>query len=78
MEPLPGGREIYRGLLLQHLRRSAIRNMLVADVSEHVAMTIAGYRRHEVTDQDEAVGIEELHYAVKKVLEKTGIAMKET
>jgi integrase len=78
MEPLPGGREIYRGLLLQHLRRSAIRNMLEADVSEQVAMTIAGYRRHEVTDQDEAVGIEELHYAVKKVLEKTGIAMKET
>lgn len=78
MEPLPGGREIYRGLLLQHLRRSAIRNMLEAGVSEQVAMTIAGYGRHEVTDQDEAVGIEEPHGAIKKVLEKTGIAMKET
>lgn len=78
MEPLPGGREIYRGLLLQHLRRSAIRNMLEASVSEQVAMTIAGYRRHEVTDQDEAFGIEEPHGAIKKVLEKTGIAMKET
>ncbi|HEY4740394.1 MAG TPA: site-specific integrase [Candidatus Acidoferrales bacterium] len=78
MEPLPGGREIYRGLLLQHLRRSAIRNMLEARVSEQVAMTIAGYRRHEVADQDEAVGIEELHRAIKKVLEETGIAIKET
>jgi integrase len=77
MEPLPGGREIYRGLLLQHLRGSAIRNMLNADVSKQVAMTIAGYRRHEVTDQDKAVGIAELHNAIKKVLEKTGIAMKE-
>jgi len=78
MEPLPGGREIYRGLLLQHLRRSAIRNMLDAGVSEQVAMTIAGYRRHEVTDQDEAVGIAEPHDAIKEVLEKTGIAMKDT
>jgi integrase len=78
MEPLPGDREIYRGLLLQHLRHSAIRNMLEASVSEQVAMTIAGYRRHEVTDQDKAVGIAELHAAIKKVLEKTGIAMKET
>jgi integrase len=78
MEPLPGDREIYRGLLLQHLRRSAIRNMLEAGVSEQVAMTIAGYRRHEVTDQDNLVGIAELHEAIKKVLEKTGIAMKET
>jgi integrase len=78
MEPLPGGREIYRGLLLQHLRRSAIRNMLEEDVSEQVAMTIAGYRRHEVTDQDKAVGIAQLHDAIKTVLEKTGIAMKDT
>jgi hypothetical protein len=78
MEPMPGGREIYRGLLLQDLRRSAIRNMLEAGVSDQVAMTIAGYRRHEVTDKDKAVGIAEPHNAIKKVLEKTGIAMKET
>jgi integrase len=74
MEPLPGGREIYRGLLLQHLRRSAVRNLQDVGVSEQVAMTIAGYKRHE----DKAVGIAEPHDAIKKVLEKTGIAMKET
>jgi integrase len=76
MEPLPGGREIYRGLLLQHLRRSAVRNLQDVGVSEQVAMTIAGYKRHEVADEDKVVGIAEPHDAIKKVLEKTGIAMK--
>lgn len=77
IEPLPGGREIYRGLLLQHLRRSAVRNLLEADVSDQVAMTIAGYRRHGATDKDKAVGLAEPHDAIRKVLEKTGIAMEE-
>lgn len=78
MEPLPGGREIYRGLLLQHLRRSAVRNLLEVGVSNQAAMTIAGYRRHGVTDKDKAVGFAEPHDAIRKVLEKTGIAMKQT
>jgi integrase len=77
MEPLPGGREVYRGVLVQHLRRSAIRNMLEAGVSEQVAMTIAGYKRHEDTYQHNGANITELHDAVKSVLEKTGIGLKQ-
>jgi integrase len=77
MEPMPGGREIYRGLLLQQLRRSAVRNLLEVGVSDQAAMTIAGYRRHGVTDKDKVVGFAEPHDAIRKVLEKTGIAMKE-
>jgi integrase len=73
MEMLPGQREVYTGLLVQHLRRSAIRNMLEAGVHKDVAMRIAGYKRREATDQNHAASAVELHDAIKKVLEKTGI-----
>lgn len=46
-EQLPGEREVYRGLLVRHLRRSAIRNMFEAGVEHEVAMKIAGYRQRE-------------------------------
>lgn len=67
MELLAGEREAYTGLLVQHLRQSAIRNMFEAEVDEAVAMTIAGYKRGEATDDME------VHDAIKNVLEKTGI-----
>lgn len=50
MESLSDGREIYSRLLIQDLRRSAVRNMIDAGVAKKFAMEISGYKRREVFD----------------------------
>jgi len=77
VEPLPDGREIYRGLLVQDLRRSAVRNMIDAGVAEKVAMEISGYKRREVFDPYKVVSTKQLHEAMQKVRERAGLTSKE-
>jgi hypothetical protein len=77
MESLPDGREVYRGLLVQDLRRSAVRNMIDAGVAEKVAMEISGYKRREVFDPYNVVSAEQIHEAMQKVREKAGHTAKE-
>jgi len=72
IESLPHGREVYRGFLVQHLRRSAVRNMIEAGVEEKVAMEISGYKQRETFDPYNVFNASKVHEAIKKVLEKTG------
>lgn len=77
MELLPDGREIYRGLLIQDLRRSAVRNMLDAGVAEKIAMEISGYKRREVLDPYNVVSTKQIHGAMQKVGEKASLTANE-
>jgi integrase len=77
IESLPDGRETYRGLLVQDLRRSAVRNMIDAGVGEKVAMEISGYKRREVFDPYKVATIQQIHEAMQKVREKAGHGAKE-
>jgi len=70
MEPLPDGREIYRGLLVQDLRRSAVRNMLDAGVAEKIAREISGYKRGEALDPYKVVSTKQLYEAMQNMGEK--------
>jgi integrase len=73
MESLPNGREIYRGLLVQDLRRSAVRNMIDAGVAEKVVMEVSGYKRREVFDPYNVVSTTQLHEAMQMVRERVGL-----
>ncbi|MGC2705686.1 MAG: tyrosine-type recombinase/integrase [Candidatus Acidiferrales bacterium] len=77
IESLPNEREIYRGLLVQDLRRSAIRNMIDAGVAEKVAMEISGYKVREVFDPYNDVSTERLHEAMQRVQAKADLTSKE-
>jgi integrase len=77
IESLPNRREIYRGLLVQDLRRSAVRNMIDAGVAEKVAMEISGYKRREALDPYNVVSTKEVHEAMREVREKAGHGAKE-
>ena len=77
MESLPNGRETYRGLLVQDLRRSAVRNMIEAGVPEKVAMKISGYKRRETFNPYNVLTIQQMHEAMQKVREKAGQGGKE-
>ena len=70
MESLPDGKEIYRGLLVQDLRRSAVRNMIDAGVDKRVAMKISGYKRREVLDPYSTMSARQVHEAMVKVRER--------
>jgi integrase len=67
MESLPGGREVYRGLLVRDLRRAALRNMIESGVSENVAMTISGHKSRNVFKRFKIVATNDLHEAMKRV-----------
>jgi hypothetical protein len=70
MDLLPGGREVYRGLLIRDLRRSALRNMIESGVSEKVAMAISGHKSRKVFDRFNIVSTKQLRDAMQKVGEK--------
>jgi len=57
----------YNGLIIHDLRRSAIRNLMKAGVSERVAMSISGHKTRAVFDRYHIVDTDDVVKAMRKV-----------
>ncbi len=57
----------YTGLIIQDLRRSASRNLIVAGVSEKVAMTVSGSKTCSVFDRYHIVDSADVQRAMRRV-----------
>lgn len=58
---------LYEGLIIHDLRRSAIRNLIAAGVSEKVAMTISGHKTRTVFDRYHIVDTQDVQQAMRRV-----------
>ena len=57
----------YTGLIIHDLRRSAIKNLMKAGVSERVAMSISGHKTRAVFDRYHIVDTEDVVDAMRRV-----------
>lgn len=64
----------YNGLIIHDLRRSAIKNLMKAGVSEKVAMSISGHKTRDVFDRYHIVDTEDVVEAMRRVQQITPTA----